>query len=148
MDRIKEIEFEIANDKRKYLNNCKEHYFEYVTIAQKLFASIYKRMEKIDKKGDPWTKYNAYAQELQKEQDTEGEISLLEEAINEEVYTPSSYERLAILYSKKKDFNAAYIICKKWFETDYWKIPNMATGSLTLLDRIEKLEARMKIKGS
>jgi hypothetical protein len=146
-DKLREIESEITTDKKKYLQNCRNNYSEYVTAAQQLFADTYDKMEKVDAKGDPWTKYNSKAEQLKKNKDIEGEITLLEKAVSDNVYTPATYERLAILYSKKKGNQAAYNICKKWFDTDYWKIPNMASGSIRLLERMEKLEEKIKKNG-
>ena len=146
-ERIKQIENEILTDKKLYLQNCRDNYSEYVATAQKLFPETYDKMEKIDAKGDPWTKYNSRAQQYKKDKDVSGEIAILEKAVADKVYTPATYERLAILYGKKKDIQAAYDICKKWFDSDYWKIPNMATGSIRLLERMEKLEGKIKNNG-
>jgi len=142
--RLIEIEKEVSEDKKKYLNNCKENPDEYGDAARIIFKNVYKKMDEIDKSGDPWLRFNSKAEEYKKNNNINGEIELLEKAISEEVYTPFTYERLAILYSKNKDYNAAYEICKKWFSTDYWKIPNMLSGSLRLIERMENLEEKIK----
>ena len=138
-ERLEEIKKEALTDKKQYLLNLKNS-DEYRVALMIIFKSVYRKMDKIDKSGDPWLKYNSKAEEFKKNNDVLGEIQLLEKAISEEVYTPFTYERLAILYSKNKDYKSAIEVCKKWFETDYWKIPNMLSGSLKLMERLEKLE--------
>jgi tetratricopeptide (TPR) repeat protein len=141
-ERLEEIKNEALTDKKKYILNLKNSK-EYSEAAMIIFSSVYKKMDNVDKFGNPWLKYNSKSEEFKKNNDIDGEIELLEKAIAEDVYTPFTYERLAILYSKKKDYNSAYIVCKKWFNTDYWKIPNMLSGSLKLMDRMEKLESKL-----
>lgn len=138
-ERLEEIKKEALTDKKQYLLNLKNS-DEYRDASMIIFKSVYRKMDKIDKSGDPWLKYNSKAEEFKKNNDVFGEIQLLEKAISDEVYTPFTYERLAILYSKNKDYKSAIEVCKKWFETDYWKIPNMLSGSLKLMERLEKLE--------
>lgn len=140
---IKQIQFEISTNKRLYLQNCKQNYSQYINASLKMFSPVYEKMNKIDSQGDPWTKYNSISDQLKKDGDIDGEIDLLNEAVSNEVYTPSTYERLSKLYEEKKDFLNAYNICKKWFELDYWKLPNTSTGSLRILDRMEKLEKKI-----
>ena len=141
-ERLEEIKNEALTDKKKYILNLKNSK-EYSEAAMIIFSSVYKKMDNVDKFGNPWLKYNSKSEEFKKNNDIDGEIELLEKAIAEDVYTPFTYERLAILYSKKKDYNSAYIVCKKWFNTDFWKIPNMLSGSLKLMDRMEKLESKL-----
>jgi len=138
-ERLEEIKKEASTDKKQYLLNLKNS-DEYRDASMIIFKSVYRKMDKIDKSGDPWLKYNSKAEKFKKNNDVLGEIQLLEKAISDEVYTPFTYERLAILYSKNKDYKSAIEVCKKWFETDYWKIPNMLSGSLKLMERLEKLE--------
>lgn len=141
-ERIVEIKKDALTNKKQYLLNLRNSN-EYNEAAMIAFKSVYQKMDKIDKSGNPWLKYNSKAEEYKKINDVDGEIELLEKAVAEEVYTPFTYERLAILYAKKKDYTSAYEVCKKWFNTDYWKIPNMLSGSLKLMDRMEKLESKL-----
>ena len=64
-------------------------------------------------------------------------------AINNKIDVLYVYDRLAALYSKEKDFQKAYKVCKKWFDSIYWKIPNCANGSIKILDRMERLESKL-----
>ncbi len=136
-----QVKKEIETDRKKYFENCRLNYSAYTSIAIKLFSDIYKNMEEMDKLGDPWTKYNSKASEIKK--DIDSEIEILENAVADKVYTPGTYNRLAVLYGKKKDYKSAYLVCKKWFELDYWKLPNTAGGSLNILERMEKLEKKI-----
>ena len=141
LDKIKN---EIARDKRGYLENCKNNYSEYVEAAQILFEEYYKSMLKLlDEKKDPYTLYVSKAIKCKEEEDIEGERKYLTLAVENNADTTYAYERLAILYSKEKDYQEAYNICKKWFDSLYWKIPNMASTSLSLLNRMEKLEGKL-----
>ncbi len=143
VERLKQIEKELNTDTKKYLQNCRNNYAEYMMAAQHLFSETYKKMQKIDERGDPWTKYNLIATQLKKEGNTEQEIEILKKAVSENIYTPGTYRRLAILHEKNKDFKSAYNVCKKWFDSDYWKIPNMAVGSIWLLKKLEKLKEKL-----
>ncbi len=67
------------------------------------------------------------------------EIKYLEKAIENNVREPYAYDRLSTIYSKLKQFDKAYNICNQWFTSGLWKIPNMATTSLKILKRMEKL---------
>ena len=142
-DKIIKVEKEIYEDKKQYLINCKDNYSEYINVAQKLFPDVYKRMHEIDKKGDPWNKYNSKAEKFKKDKNIIEEIKILNKAVTDKVYTPGTYERLAILYGKNKDYESAYDVCKKWFDLDYWKLPNSASTSIRLLERMEKLKLKI-----
>lgn len=136
-----QLEKEILTDKRKYFENCKIHYAEYVHLAQNLFYDIYAEIKQMDLEGNPWTKYNSIAAESRN--DEKAEIKILKEAVDNCVYTPGTYDRLAILYSKRKKYQKAYDVCKKWFELEFWKLPNTSGGSLRILNRMEKLKKRL-----
>ncbi len=141
---IDKIKNEIKRDKRVYLENCKNNYSEYVEVAQVLFKEHYKSMIKmLDEKKDPYTLYISKAIKFKDENDIDGEKKYLKLAIENNADTPYAYERLSLLYSKHKDYQKAYDICKKWFDSPYWKIPNMAFTSLRLLNKMEKLEAKL-----
>jgi len=138
---LDKIKIEIAKDKRGYLENCKNHYSEYTKAAQVLFDDYYKSMSQLlDEGKDAYTLYISKAIKCKEGSDLEGERKYLTLAVENNADTPYAYERLAILYSKEKAYQKAYNICKKWFNSIYWKIPNMATTSLRLLNRMEKLE--------
>jgi len=138
IDRVKK---EIETDKREYLENCKEHYFEYIEVARILFREYYDIMLE---KGDGWYEtFTEKALKAKQNKDAESEKYILEKAVKENIDAPYVYDRLAILYSKEKDFRRAYEVCKKWFNSIYWKIPNMATTSLKILNRMEKLEKKL-----
>ncbi len=136
-----QVKKEIETDRKKYFQNCRLNYSEYTLIAIKVFSDIYKKIEEMDKLGDPWTKYNLKASTIKN--DIEAEIEILENAVADKVYTPGTYNRLAILYGKKKDYKSAYSVCEKWFELNFWKLPNTARGSLNILERMEKLEKKI-----
>ncbi len=141
LDRIKN---EIEEDKRGYLENCKNNYSEYVEVAQTLFKEYYTSMLKLlDEKRDPYTLYISKAIKCKEEKDMDGEKKYLRLVVENNADTPYAYERLSILYSKEKNYQEAYNICKKWFDSIHWKIPNMASTSLRLLDRMEKLEGKL-----
>jgi len=141
LDKIKN---EIEGDKRVYLENCRNNYSKYVGAAQILFEEYYKsRLKLSDEKKDPYTLYISKAIKCKEEKDVDGEKKYLKSAVENNVDTPYAYERLSILYSKEKNYQEAYNICKKWFDSLYWKIPNMASTSLRLLDRMEKLEGKL-----
>jgi len=135
---VEKIKKEIKEDKRTYLQNCKEHYSEYVEVARILFKEYY---DISLGKGGSWYKtFTEKALKAKQNKETETEKQILEMAIDDKIDAPYVYDRLAVLYSKEKDFQKAYAVCKKWFNSIYWKIPNMATTSLKILDRMEKLE--------
>ena len=139
---IEKIKKEIGEDKRIYLQNCEEHYFEYIEVAQILFKKYY---DIPSRKQDSWYKnFTEKALEAKQNKETETEKQILEMAIDDKIDAPYVYNRLAVLYSKEKDFKKAYSVCKKWFTSVYWKIPNMATTSLKLLNRMEKLEKKLE----
>jgi hypothetical protein len=133
---------EIKEDKRTYLQNCREHYREYVEGAREMFSDYYDYS--LEKGGFWYQNFTSKAIAAKKRKETESEKFMLEKAVDEGVDAPYVYNRLAILYSKEKEFQKAYDVCKKWFNSIYWKIPNMATTSLKLLDRMEKLEKKLE----
>ena len=81
--------------------------------------------------------------EARKDGDSATEMQLLATAIKQGSMMPGPYERLAILYSKQQDDEQAYRVCAKWFDLGYWKLPQAATTSLKLLDRLEKVGGRL-----
>ena len=131
--RIKMIELMEQDHKREYLNLCIQHYAEAVEIIRELYPEYYQS-------GDP---FDSLYSEAMRNKGTEEEIRILETAIANNSVMPYCYERLAILYSKKKDYKRAYEVCMKWFDSGFWKIPNSSTSSLNLLDRLEKLERKI-----
>ncbi len=122
--------------KREYLNLCIQNYAEAVEIIRELYPEYYKS-------GDPFDSLYNEAMENKKLKATQEEIRILETAIVNSSIMPYCYERLAILYSKQKNYRRAYEVCMKWFDSGFWKIPNSLTSSLHLLDRLEKLERKV-----
>ncbi len=134
--RTEMIELLKKDRKREYLNLCNQNYAEAVVIIQELFPEYYQS-------GDPFDSLYGEAMKNKERGETEKEIRILETAIANASKLPYCYERLAILYSKQKDYKQAYEVCMKWFELGFWKIPNSSTSSLHLLDRLEKLERKI-----
>lgn len=134
---------EISSNPKEYLINCKKNYTEYVTIAQQLFKESYLKMQIFDSNGDAWTKYNSKAEEFKKNGNEIKETEILEKGIKDEIYTPSTYERLAIIYSSRKEFDKALEVCQKWFKSPYWFIPNMSSTSLRLYKMKLSLEKKI-----
>lgn len=140
--RLQEIQNEIKTNKKLYLENCVENYSEYIHAAKILYPAAYHKIEDIEKNKQYLFQYNLKSLEYKKLKDINSEINILLEAVEEKTYTPYSYERLAILYSKEKNYTAAFKICEKWFDSEYWMIPNMSGGSLRILNRLEKIKLK------
>lgn len=134
------IELLKQDRKREYLNLCTQNYAEAVSIAQELFPEHY---EKAGTGMDPFDSLYDKALETKKRGNTEEEIRILETAVQNGSAMPYCYERLAILYSKQKNYKRAYEVCVKWFDAVFWKLPNASTSSLRLLDRLEKLREKV-----
>jgi hypothetical protein len=133
--RTKMIELMEQDRKREYLNFCIQNYTEAVEIIRGLYPEYYQS-------GDPFDSLCSEAMQNKELKRTEEEIRILETAIANNSIMPYCYERLAILYSKRRDYKRAYEVCTKWFVSGFWKIPNSSTSSLHLLDRLEKLERK------
>lgn len=102
---------EMEEDKRVYLENCKEHLSEYVEESKKIFREYY---DLSLEKGDYWFKtFVEKALTARQNKEFEKEKNILEQAAKENVDAPYVYERLAIIYSKEKDLQKAYAICCK-----------------------------------
>ncbi len=71
------------------------------------------------------------------------EINFLEKAIEYNAREPYVYDRLSIIYSKHNQIDKAFLICKKWIDSGLWKIPNMATTSLKIYKRMQKLSSKL-----
>lgn len=134
--RTKMIELIEQARKREYLNLCIQNYTEAVEIIRDLYPEYYRG-------GDPFDNLSNEAMEKKKLKATQEEIRILETAIANDSIMPYCYERLVILYSKQQNYKRAYEVGMKWFGSGFWKIPNSATSSLHLLDRLEKLEKRI-----
>ena len=143
--KIEEIRSEIENNKKVYLENCRLNYSEYVDAAQILFPNTYNKMDSIDKESQHLFDHVTKSLEHKKENNIEDEINELLKVVEQNNYTPYPYERLSILYSKKKDLHSSYKVCKKWFDSEYWMIPNMSTSSLRILYRLEKLKTKLNL---
>lgn len=138
--RIKMVELLQKDSKREYLYLCKQNYAEAVSIAQGLFPEYYKTT---GAGMDSFDGLYEKALETKEQGKTEEEILILENAVKNGTAMPYCYERLAILYSKQKNYQRAYEICMKWFNSVFWKLPNASTSSLRLLERLEKLREKV-----
>jgi len=134
------IELLKKDRKREYLNLCTQNYAEAVLIAQELFPEHY---GKAGTGMDPFDSLYDKALETKERGNTEEEIRILETAVQNGSAMPYCYERLAILYSKQKNYKRAYAVCVKWFDAVFWKLPNASTSSLRLFDRLEKLREKV-----
>jgi len=130
--RTRMIELIEQGRKREYLNLCIQNYTEAVEIIRELYPEYYTG-------GDPFDSIYNEVMENKKLKATQEEIHILETAIANSSIMPYCYERLVILYSKQQNYKRAYEVGMKWFDSGFWKIPNSATSSLHLLDRLEKL---------
>jgi len=79
-----------------------------------------------------------------KTKDARQQKALCMKAIKMGARSPWPYERLAILYGKEKDIKAAYQVCRDYFLTDNWMVPNWSTSAIRLLKRLESLEKRIR----
>ena len=134
--RTKMIELIKQDRKREYLDLCNQNYAEAVAIIRELFPEYYKS-------GSPFDSLYGEAIETKERKGTGEEIRILETAIANISIMPYCYERLAILYSKQRNYKRAYEVCMKWFDSGFWKISNSSTSSLHLIDRLEKLERKI-----
>lgn len=138
--RTKMIELLKRDRKREYLNLCTQNYAEAVSIAQELFPEQY---QKAGTGMDPFDSLYDKALEAKERGNTEEEIRILKTAVHHGSAMPYCYERLVILYSKRKNYERAREVCVKWFDAVFWKLPNASTSSLRLLDRLEKLTEKV-----
>lgn len=136
---MKKIEIEVLEKMREYLINCKNNYSESVSLAQIQFSDTYNKINDLDYLADEFIFFYNTNQNLK----NETEIDFLESLINKDTCYPGVFEKLAKIYSKNKKFTEAHAVCVKWFNGEFWKIPNMATTSLRLLDRFESLEKKI-----
>ncbi|MBK0368527.1 hypothetical protein [Flavobacterium agrisoli] len=135
---------EVSGDTKKYLENCLSHYSEYVSVAKIIFPDAYKKMIQYDQKYKIQNYLSEY-DDATKVNDIDLQISILKQGIKQGIYAPMIYERLSKAYEKKKNIESAYITCIAWFETDFWKLPNTANGSLRILKRLKRLEKKYHV---
>lgn len=135
---LNNIKTQIQGSKEIYLQNCRNNYSEYVAAAQILFPEYYGSNER--------QKHHFLVEESIKSKkigDQKSELNFLEKAVFYEIDIPYVYNRLAIIYTKNKELEKARGVCQKWFNSIYWKIPNMSATSLKLLKRLEKLNSKL-----
>ena len=142
--RMKMIELLEQDLKCEYLDLCDQNYHEAVSVTEELFPEYY---EGFFERMELSAKFYDKALRMKQRGDVEGEMRMLEKAIQGGVDLPVCYERLAILYSKQKNHKRAYEVCQTWFDSVFWKLPQMSTTSLRLLTRLEKLEVRVRAEG-
>ena len=135
---LERISQEIKGDKEVYLTNCKNNYSEYVAAAQILFPTYYS----LSYLENSFSQLVEASLESKKQGDLLSELKLLETLAEQNVGLPGVYDRLAILYVKVNEPKKAQSICEKWFDSDYWMIPNMASKSLKLLKRLKKIRCQ------
>jgi tetratricopeptide (TPR) repeat protein len=138
--KAKMLELLKQDRKREYLDLCGQNYAEAVSLSIELFPDYYKKAPKVMALS---ANYYNKASDMKEQGNVEGEIRILETAIQGGVDLPACYERLAVLYSKQKNYKRAYEVCTKWFDSVFWKLPQTSTSSLRLLDRLEKLERKI-----
>lgn len=81
--------------------------------------------------------------EASQSHDADEQRQLWHQAVSLGARDPWPYERLAGIYIKEKDYQAALGICDQYFQTENWKVPEWAESSLKLLRRLEKLEHKL-----
>lgn len=129
------------NKYEDYLNFCSENRFESLEAAKEMFNQYYNNL--VDN-NNAWTDFNSKAEEARKNGNAEEEKRILKSAIDSKVDTPATYDRLALLLEKERNFEDAKKICEIWFDSLYWKIPNMAKGSLRILKRWKRLKQKVE----
>ena len=140
--KAKMIELLEQDCKREYIDLCRQNYAEVAEVSRELFPDYYKEVPKVMAlSGSLYGK----AMEMKERGDVEGEIRILENAIQGGGNLPAFYERLAVLYSKQKDYKRAYEVCTKWFDSVFWKLPQTSTSSLRLLGRLEQLKKKVTL---
>ena len=137
--KVKMIESLNRDSKREYLELCRQHYSQAVSIHQELFPEFYKEYDLTD----PFDGQYAVVIKAEKEGNMDEAIRILETAITNRSTIPGCYQRLAVLYSKMKNHRKAYEACKRWFDYGFWTSPQASTTSLNLLDRLEKLKDKI-----
>ena len=123
--------------KQEWLTLCRDNYQLAIEIVQERAPELRAMTS------DPFDGLYGRAMEAKEDGDTAREMQVLDMAIKQDSMMPGPYERLAILYSKQRDHEQAYRVCAKWFDSGHWKLPQAATTSLRLLDRLEKLGGRL-----
>lgn len=134
-NRMKELLDE--DRRREYLLLCNSNYSEAVTAAQEFMPDVYANIS------DPFDELYDPAMRAKGDGDTEGEIRILEKAIQASSKYPCPYERLAVLWDKQHELGKALQVCSLWFDSGFWEAPNSATTSLKMLDRMEKLAKKL-----
>jgi DNA polymerase-3 subunit epsilon len=137
--KVKMIKCLNRDSKREYLELCRQHYSQAVSIHQELFPEFYKEYDLTD----PFDGQYAVVIKAEKEGNVDEAIRILETAITNRSTIPGCYQRLAVLYSKMKNHREAYEACKRWFDYGFWTSPQASTTSLNLLDRLEKLKDKI-----
>ncbi len=79
---------------------------------------------------------------LKRDGDVDNELEIFNRMITKCCAIPYVYKRVAEIYMRNRKFEEAKNALIRWFETDHWKIPNMASSSLKMLDMLEKLEGK------
>lgn len=80
--------------------------------------------------------------EAVKDKDIDAKIEILEDEVIKGSYAPAVYDKLARIYEKELQYYLSYSVCVRWFELDYWKLPDTSVGSIMILNRLKRLEKR------
>ncbi|MFC2008660.1 hypothetical protein ACFLUT_01235 [Chloroflexota bacterium] len=145
MSSLRETMLKLVKQDRKqeYLMLCKSDYAA-VCEAARSFADDGLWPELAGRAWDPFNALLDRAMVAKREGDSDEEMRALEAAIDAGTPVPYCYERLAIIWSKRRDYELAYETCCKWFDSGHWKAPQAATTSLKLLERMEKLRENLR----
>jgi hypothetical protein len=90
----KMIELLEQDRKREYLDLCRQNYAEAVSVSRELFSYYYTEAPKVMALSES---LYGKASEMKEQGDVEGEIRILETAIEGGVDFPVCFERLAVL---------------------------------------------------
>lgn len=67
----------------------------------------------------------------------------LMKAIDLRATDPKPYEHLLGFFIKEKKYEKAHDVCESYFESESWKLPQYASTSLKILDKLQKLEHKL-----
>lgn len=99
-----------------------------------------------DKQFDKWFRRSQKAQGLERAGKTEQAIRLYKQNVEEKSEIPLDYERLAVIYSKRKDFNKAIEYCDLALQSPACTNPAQTTARRDFHQRRNKLAIRLKAK--
>lgn len=95
---------------------------------------------------DKWCNRGSKARGLEREGKIDQAVTLYKKNVAENCETPGDYERLAIIYSKRRDLPKAIEYCDKALSSPACTNPAQDTARRDFQERKKKLEARLKDK--